>query len=189
MNKILIVDDDETIPMLYADELIEEGYDVFTMGDCTRVIVSIQEKRPDLKGIMSKNPITVPPDYTIEETAEVLVKNKISSIPVVDNQEKLVGIITQSDLFRVLISLTGERKKGIQFAFQVEDRLGSTKELTDIIRNYNCRLASILNSYQNAPEGYRNIYIKAYQIDREKISELKNELRGKATMLYFVDQR
>jgi len=142
-----------------------------------------------IEEIMSKNPITVPPDYTIEETAEVLLKNKISSTPVVDDQEKLVGIITQSDLFRVLISLTGERKKGIQFAFQVEDRPGSTKELTDIIRNYNGRLASILNSYQNAPEGYRNVYIKAYQIDREKISELKNELRGKATMLYFVDQR
>ena len=48
MNKILIVDDDETIQMLYADELDEEGYDVFTIGDCTRVMAVIQEKRPDL---------------------------------------------------------------------------------------------------------------------------------------------
>jgi DNA-binding response OmpR family regulator len=48
MNKILIVDDDETIQMLYADELDEEGYDVFTIGDCTRVMTLIQEKRPDL---------------------------------------------------------------------------------------------------------------------------------------------
>jgi len=48
MNKILIGDDDETIRMLYADEFSEEGYDVFTMGDCTRVLASIQEKRPDL---------------------------------------------------------------------------------------------------------------------------------------------
>lgn len=48
MNKILIVDDDETIQMLYADELDEEGYDVFTIGDCTRVMTVIQEKRPDL---------------------------------------------------------------------------------------------------------------------------------------------
>jgi len=48
MSKILIVDDDETIRMLYADELIEEGYDVFTIGDCTRVLALIQKKRPDL---------------------------------------------------------------------------------------------------------------------------------------------
>ena len=140
--------------------------------------------------IMSKNPITVPPDYTVEETAEVLLENKISSTPVVDDQDQLVGIITQNDLFRALISLTGERKKGIQFAFKVEDRPGSTKELADIIRNYNGRLASILSTHENVQEGYRNVYIKAYQIDREKISELKKELREKgATMLYFVDKR
>ncbi len=48
MNKILIVDDDETIRMLYADELEEEGYDVFTIGDCTEVMAAIGEKRPDL---------------------------------------------------------------------------------------------------------------------------------------------
>ena len=140
--------------------------------------------------IMSKNPITVPPDYTVEETAEVLLENKISSTPVVDDQDQLVGIITLNDLFRALISLTGERKKGIQFAFKVEDRPGSTKELADIIRNYNGRLASILSTHENVQEGYRNVYIKAYQIDREKISELKKELREKgATMLYFVDKR
>lgn len=142
-----------------------------------------------IEEIMTKDPITVPPDYTVEETAEVLLENKISSTPVVDDQDQLVGIITQNDLFRALISLTGERKKGIQFAFKVEDRPGSTKELSDIIRNYNGRLASILSSYQNSPEGYKNVYIKVFQIDREKISELKNELRRKATMLYFVDQR
>jgi len=48
MNKILIVDDDETIQMLYADELEEEGYDVFTIGAWNEVMAVIQEKRPDL---------------------------------------------------------------------------------------------------------------------------------------------
>ena len=48
MNKILIVDDDETIRMLYAGELEEEGYDVFTIGDWTEVMAVIVEKRPDL---------------------------------------------------------------------------------------------------------------------------------------------
>ena len=48
MNKILIVDDDEAIRILYAGELEEEGYDVFTSGDCTEVVAAIREKRPDL---------------------------------------------------------------------------------------------------------------------------------------------
>ncbi len=48
MNRILLVDDDETIRMLYTDELEEEGYDVFTIGDCTKVMALIRKKRPDL---------------------------------------------------------------------------------------------------------------------------------------------
>ncbi|MEJ2658912.1 MAG: CBS domain-containing protein, partial [Desulfobacterales bacterium] len=63
-----------------------------------------------IKEIMTKNPITVPPDYTIEETAEVLLKHKISGVPVADHYGLVVGVITQNDIFRTLISLTGAEK-------------------------------------------------------------------------------
>jgi len=64
--------------------------------------------------IMTPNPITVPYDFTVEETAEVLLKHKISGAPVLDAEGNLAGVITQTDLFRVIISLTGIGKKGIQ---------------------------------------------------------------------------
>jgi acetoin utilization protein AcuB len=142
-----------------------------------------------IEEVMSKNPISVPPDYTVEETADLFLENEISSTPVIDDQDQLVGIITRKDLFKALISLTGKRNKGIEFAFKVEDRPGSTKALTDIIRNYKGRLMSILSSDENIQEGYRNVYIEACQIDREKVSQLNKKLREKATMLYFVDKR
>ena len=52
-----------------------------------------------IEDIMVKEVITVPANFTVEETAQVLLKNKISGVPVVDNEEKIVGIITQTDLF------------------------------------------------------------------------------------------
>lgn len=48
MNKILIVDDDEVIQILYADELTEEGYDVITTGDGVGLLGLIEETQPDL---------------------------------------------------------------------------------------------------------------------------------------------
>ena len=51
-----------------------------------------------IRDIMSKNPITVPLDYTLEETAEILLKNKISGVPVLDHEDNIVGTITQTDL-------------------------------------------------------------------------------------------
>jgi acetoin utilization protein AcuB len=142
-----------------------------------------------IKDIMTKNPITVPEDYTIEETAEVLLKHKISGVPVVDYYGDIVGTITQNDLFRIIISLTGVERKGIQFGLEVEDRPGSIKELEDIIREYGGRMASILTSYDMAPEGYHRMYIRMYGIDRFKLNKLKESLKEKATLLYMVDRR
>jgi len=101
----------------------------------------------------------------------------------------LVGTITRVDVFRALISLTGVGSRGIQFALRLEDRPGSIKEVADIIRRYGGRMASILTSYERAPKGYRNVYIRMYGIDRLKLSNLKDDLKQKATLLYMVDHR
>ena len=87
------------------------------------------------------------------------------------------------------MTLTGVDRRGIQFAFQVVDRPNSIFELTGIIRKYGGRMVSILTSYDDAPEGYRYVYIRAYKIDRGTLTELEAELRGKATLLYTIDHR
>jgi len=142
-----------------------------------------------VKNIMCKNPISVPPNLTVEETAEVLLNNKISGAPVVDDTGQVVGTITQTDLFRVLIALTGVGKRGIQFAFQTEDRPGSIKDLADIIRRYGGRMVSILSSYENVPAGYRKVYIRMHGVERSQLKRLKEELAQTATLLYLVDHR
>ena len=142
-----------------------------------------------VKDIMTKDPVTIPVDFTVEEATEILLKNKISGAPVVDEKGQLVGAITKGDLFRVLISLTGVGKKGIQFAFRIADKPGSIKELADIIRKFGGRMVSILSSYENVPEGFRKVFIRMYGVEREKLPELETELKQKATLLYVVDHR
>jgi acetoin utilization protein AcuB len=142
-----------------------------------------------VKDIMTKDPITVPPDYTVEETAQVLLESKISGAPVVDENGEVVGIITQSDLFRVLMSLTGIENGGIQFGLQVEDRAGSIKEVADFVRIYGGRMVSILTSYDDVPAGYRKVYIRMHSVDMEKIKELNDSLSEKALLLYRIDHR
>ena len=142
-----------------------------------------------IKDIMSRNPVTVPPDYTIDETADVLLKHNISGVPVVDQYGNIVGVITKNDLFRIIISLTGAQRRGIQFGMEVEDRPGSIKEVTDIIREHGGRMASVLTSYDMAQKGFRRVYIRMYGIDRFKIDKLKEALKEKAVLLYMVDRR
>lgn len=143
--------------------------------------------RRTVKEIMAKKIITVPFDYTVEETAVLLSENDISGVPVVDHKREMVGIITRTDLLKAVISLTGVRRKGIQYGFKVEDRPGSIKALTDIMQSYGGRITSILTSTEDAPNGYRKVYIRMYGIDRFRLRRLNEALKENATLTYVVD--
>jgi acetoin utilization protein AcuB len=143
--------------------------------------------RIKVKMIMTKNPVKVPDDYTIEETAALLFVHNISGVPVVNQAGELVGVITKNDLFRVLISLTGISKKGIQFAFQLMDRPGAIKDVTDIIRDYGGRIASILSTQERVAEGSIKVYIRAYGLDLPSRQRLKDVIKEKIPVLYLID--
>ncbi|MEW6352094.1 MAG: CBS and ACT domain-containing protein [Thermodesulfobacteriota bacterium] len=145
--------------------------------------------RVEIKAIMNIDPITVPQHYTIEETAELLLSHRISGCPVVDNDAKIVGVITKNDLFKAVISLTGLRKRGIQFGVVIEDRPGSIKEVTDIVRAHGGRLVSIMSSYDKVPEGHRSAFIRAFNINREQLPAIIKEMQAKATLIYVVDHK
>ena len=140
-----------------------------------------------IKEIMTGDPMTVPFDLTVEEAAEVILLKKISGMPVVDHEGDLVGIITLSDICRVIFSLTGFGKKGIQIAIQLTDKPHTLKEITDIIRSYGCRVSSILTSYDGVLEGHRKVYIRIFDIDRPFLESLMEEIKEKATLLYIID--
>ena len=142
-----------------------------------------------VREIMTENPVTIPFDFTVEEAAEVLLEKKISGAPVVDGDGNVMGLITKNDLFRVLIALTGVGKRGIQFAFVVEDRPGSIRELADLIRQHGGRMVSILSTYEDVQKGYRKVFIRMYGVARDKLPQLEKELGEKAQYLYLVDHR
>ena len=142
-----------------------------------------------VEDIMSKNLYTVPDNYTVEEAAEILLEKRISGVPVVDEKGNVVGVITKNDIFRVLISLTGLGKKGVQIAVQLKDIPGAIKEVRELIRKYDGRTACILTSSENVPDGKLNVYFRIYQVEKAKLQALVKEIQEQGTMLYLVDHR
>lgn len=145
--------------------------------------------RLEVGAIMSPNPITVPPELTIEETAEILLRHNISSVPVVDEAGQIKGVITKDDIFSALVSLSGLSHRGVLFGFELDDRPGSIKEVTDAIRKSGARLVSIVTTYEDAPEGHRYVYVRAFGIDRNSLGALENELQATGKLLFTVDHK
>ena len=139
--------------------------------------------------IMTRPAITVPESFTVEETAQVLLENNISGVPVVNARKEVVGTITKAEIFQVIISLTGIGKRGVQFALEVEDRPGAIKALADQIRVHGGRVVSILSNYDRVAEGYRRVYIRIYELDRQRLDALTTEIQKLSRLRYRVDHR
>jgi len=139
-----------------------------------------------VRDIMTKDLAFVRPDETVEFAAILMLENKISSLPVVNDREVLIGIITQTDIFKVLLNITGVYTGGIQFAFSLEDRPGSIKDAADVIRSYGGRIVSILSTSaeETAEEGRRNVYIRCSIAEEEKLRDLVNALEDQFLVLY-----
>ncbi|MCK4729499.1 MAG: CBS domain-containing protein [Desulfobacterales bacterium] len=138
----------------------------------------------NIKDLMTKDLVFVRPDDTVEFAAILMLENRISSLPVINDKDSLIGIITQTDIFKVLINITGVYTGGIQFAFSLEDRPGSIKEVTDVIRSYGGRIVSILSTGETAEEGRHNVYIRTRPLPEEKLRDLVKELEEKFVALY-----
>jgi len=139
-----------------------------------------------VKDIMSKNVFTIGPEETVEKAAVKMLEHRISGLPVVNDKGKVVGMITQGDIFKVLVSLTGVYRGGIQFAFNLEDRPGSIKEVGDLIRKHGGRMVSILTSYDMCDEGCRHVYIRIKEIPEDKLKALTEDLDKNFILLYMV---
>jgi acetoin utilization protein AcuB len=137
-----------------------------------------------LKDIMSKGLVTIGPEETVEKAAVKMLEHRISGLPVVNDRGKVVGIITQGDIFKVLVSLTGVYRGGIQFAFNLEDRPGSIKEVADTIRKHGGRMVSILSSYDMCDENCRHVYIRIKDLPEDKLKALTDDLDKNFILLY-----
>jgi len=89
--------------------------------------------------IMSKGVLTVTEDTPIEEAARTMVDNKIGGLPVL-RDGKIVGIITETDLFKIFLELMGAREFGVRITALIQDEAGQlaklTKSITDAGGNF-----------------------------------------------------
>ncbi len=108
------------------------------------------------QNIMVKDVITTDPDTTIEEAARVMADEKIGCLPVMEG-DKLVGIISDSDLFNIMVELLGARRAGVRMTVLQPDRAGEVARLTRAIDEHGGYI-SVFVTYPTAdPEVWSSV--------------------------------
>ena len=129
--------------------------------------------KTSIKDVMKAKVVTTPPDAPVEEAALIMLDQNIGCLPVME-QGHLVGIISDKDIFRAMVDITGVRHGGHRVCVTIEDRAGSIREVADIMRKHHFRLQGILTSYEGAKDGYRRLVIRTK--DKGNFNNLKTEI-------------
>ena len=118
-----------------------------------------------IKEIMSKDVITVTRDAPLEEAARIMVDNHVSGLPVMDGN-KVVGIITETDIFKTLIEMMGARDSGIRIALQVEDQPGTLRDIAGAITSSGGDIVT-LGTFYSSDGSHGTLVVKVTGVDKE----------------------
>jgi acetoin utilization protein AcuB len=118
--------------------------------------------------MMSRPVITVEGDCPIEEAARIMVENKISCLPVVDGNN-LVGIITETDIFRSLVTVLGGKERGLRLTLRLPDKVGELAAVSAKIAESGGNIVAITSSSQGLEGGMRDVTIKEAGADQETL--------------------
>ncbi|MHC1710941.1 MAG: CBS and ACT domain-containing protein [Solidesulfovibrio sp.] len=139
-----------------------------------------------IKGIMTKSPTSIRTSDTVERAALIMRDRKFGSLPVVDETGKVVGIITDTDIFRLFVSITGIDQDGIQIGLRLDTSEGSLKPILDELRRFEARIISILSSYDRIKAGQREISIRIQGLPEVREKQLETALRAGHNVLYWT---
>ncbi len=130
--------------------------------------------------IMIRDVITVKDDVPIENAARIMAEKKIGALPVLNEEGHLVGIITESDIFRTFVRMLGANREGIRYTFLSSDKPGVISELAQKIKSAEGNIIAISTLPQG--ENYL-IVIKVAGLDHERFLESLRDCSAK--LLYF----
>ncbi|MBF0572166.1 MAG: CBS domain-containing protein, partial [Desulfamplus sp.] len=97
-----------------------------------------------VKDIMTANPITISPMYTIQDALLMIQREKVGAFPVVDSDGTLTGILSVRDLLRAFINVLGINEPGTLVGILVEEKIGQLKKIVDAITEEQISFGSIL---------------------------------------------
>jgi acetoin utilization protein AcuB len=129
-----------------------------------------------LGDVMTKKPYTVSPETPIEKAALLMMEKKVEGLPVLDGKGQLVGILTEGDVFRALVEITGVAKKRTRISLIIPDKPGSIREVADICRSHGGNIFSVLGSYAKVPYGKRELVMR---VECSSPEELRAELASR----------
>ena len=184
-KRLPVVDDDGRLVGIVSDRDIKEASpSKATTLDMHELYYLLSEIK--VADIMTKEVFAVTADDTVEKAAIIMLRQNVGGLPVLDDARKVIGVITDSDIFKVLVYITGVASGGLQFGFELADEPGSLKVVLDDLKALDTRILSVLTNYDDAKPGKRHVYIRIQPVDETRAKAVIERLSANHNLLYWA---
>ncbi len=174
IKRLPVVDNGKLVGVVSKGDIVKVSPSKATalsMGEITYLLAKTK-----ISSIMAKNPVTVSPNALLEEAAILMRDNDIGFLPVVEN-DKLVGIITEGDIFDSFIELLGFREPGTRMTIEVDDAPGILSKLTSIFAKFEANITHV--AVYSSAFGKSNVVVGTNSLNTSDIEKSIAEQGGK----------
>jgi acetoin utilization protein AcuB len=142
--------------------------------EITRLLSNLAVKDVMVK---AEDVITIEPDATLEDAAQVMVENKIGGLPVLE-EGVVVGIITEIDLMVQLGDLLGGRVSGVRVTVRVPDRIGEFAKITSAIASQGWGIYASGGVPAPKRPGYWDCVVKVQDVPKDELVAVLEKIEG-----------
>jgi acetoin utilization protein AcuB len=121
-----------------------------------------------IEQLMAKDVVSVTADTPVEEAAGMMVTNRIGGMPVVDGDRHVVGIITETDIFKAFVEMMGINQPGLRLVLCVPGAKGTLGKLTTAIAEQGGNIISV-GTYNVDLAGTASVIVKVVGVRQEQL--------------------
>lgn len=185
IDHLLVVNDDSKLVGILSDRDVKQ-YWASPATTLSNHELNYLLQQVLVEMVMVKAVITIPPSTTIERAALIMQEHDINALPVMD-EEKLVGIITSTDVMGVLLGAIGISDESVRLGVVVEDSIGTLAQVADILRVEQINIQSLLSWPEKDLPGIYQLVMRIAKQDGDKAVTALNNHGYKVITQYEED--
>ena len=185
ISRLPVVDENGRIVGIISDRDVKDASpSKATTLDVHELYYLLSEVK--VQDIMTKKVVTIRDTETVEKAAVLMLEGNFGGLPVVDENDRVVGIITDTDIFKVLVEISGIYEGGAQFCLRLSTAPGSLRPVLAFLKDNGARIMSIMTHNVPESEGFKNVYIRIRDMEKPEFKRLKQGLAEQFEVLYWV---
>ena len=141
-----VTDEENTLVGIVTDRDVRSATPSILLDDFDSAKERERLAKITVRDIMSKTPATLKPMHTLQDALLIIQQKKVGALPVVDENNKLRGILSVRDLMRAFTNVLGFGEPGTLLGILVEEKIGQLKRIVDAIAEENISCGSVLVS-------------------------------------------